>query len=115
LGNRGKRRPGALGVERDPPAEEIVGVDTLRDHVRVGQGRLRAALSVAGWAGLGTRAPRTDSERTGRVDPRDRAAARADLDDVDDGHFDRVACEGGRAPGVVVARPADGAALDARG
>ena len=41
-------------------------------------------VPVADRAGIGARAPRADAEHPARVDPRDRAAAGADLDEVDD-------------------------------
>ena len=43
-----------------------------------------AASSVAGRAGFGARAAGSDVQATGAVGPGDRAAARADLDDLDD-------------------------------
>ena len=86
-----ERRSRPVDVERDLAAEEVVRVDASGDHVRVGHRRLRAAPPVAGRPGLGAGAARSDLERAGRVDPGDRAAAGADLDDVDDRHLDRVA------------------------
>ena len=51
----------------------------------------------------------------GRIDPGDRAAAGADLDDVHHRHLDRVARERRRALDVVLAAHAHLAALDERG
>ena len=86
-------RARALDVEADLAAEEVVGVEPAEHDVRVGDGRLGAAAPVADRAGVGARAPRADAQQPARVDPRDRAAARADLDEVDDRRPHRVAGE----------------------
>jgi hypothetical protein len=102
-------------VEGNRAFEEVVGLDPSGDYVRVGHGRLRSAPAVAGRAGIGARALRADLQRTGGIEPGDRAAARADLDDIDHRNLDGVAGEGRSALEVVVARQADRAALDEGG
>ena len=64
-------------------AEEVVGVDAAEHDVRVGDGRLGAALAVADGRGVGARALRADAQRAARVEPGDRAAAGADREDLD--------------------------------
>lgn len=99
-------------IELDPPPEEVVRVDPVGDHVRVRQRWLRPAPAVAGRPGVGACAVRPHLERSGGVDPRDRATSRPDLDDVDDRDLDRIAGEHRRALEVVVAGKADGTSLD---
>ena len=65
--------------------------DVAEQHVRVGNGGLHAAAPVTGRAGDGARAPRPDVEAARLVDERDRAAARADLGDVDRRDADQLA------------------------
>ena len=65
------------------PAEEVVGVEKAEHQVGVGHGRLRAAPAVAGGPGLGAGALGPDMQHAAGVDPRDRAAAGADADDVE--------------------------------
>ena len=60
-----------------------LGGQPAEDQVRVGHRGLLAATAVAGRAGVGARALRADAQRAAAVDPRDRAAARADRVDVD--------------------------------
>ena len=80
-----------VDVERHRAAEEVRGIEPTGDQVRVGERGLLAASAVARRAGFGARAPGTDVEATGIVHPRDRAAARPDLDDLDDRRLDRIA------------------------
>ena len=101
-------RNGALGDE----AEHDVGV---------GHRRLDPTASVAGRPGIGARAARADLEPAGRVDPRDAAAAGADLGDVDRGDpqqlartADQPAARGHRAADLVLAAARDRAVLDQR-
>ncbi len=55
----------------------------------VGDGGLAAAFAVAGRPRIGAGALRADPQHAAVVDPGDRAAARADRDDVEDGRADR--------------------------
>ena len=112
-------RARSVDVEAHLAAEEVAGVEPSEHDVRVGDGRLGAAAPVADGAGVGARAARADAQQAARVDPRDRAAARADLDEVDDRRPHRVARErqpadaGSRvAADVVVLRHRRAAALD---
>ena len=65
-------------VEPHAPAEEVVRVDIAEHDRGVGDGRLLAALAVAGGAGARARALRADPEQPAGIDPGDRAAAGAD-------------------------------------
>ena len=85
------RALGGLAVEPHLAAEEEVGVEVAEREVRVGHGRLRAAEPVGHRAGTRPRALRADEEPAERVDPRDRAAAGADLDHLDHRDLDREA------------------------
>ena len=110
------RLAGARGIEPDPPAHEVVGVDQAADHEGVGQRRLGPAPPVAGRAGVGAGAPGADLEEPGPVEPGDGAAAGADRGDADGRHDHRevadvlvVGVRGLAAPHDrdVGARPAD--------
>ena len=109
----------ALEVEIDLAAEEVARVEPAEHEVRVGDRRLRAAAAVADRPRVGARALRPDAQQAARVDPGDRAATGADLDEVDDGRPHRVARQGHAAdPGprvpadVVVLRHRRAAVLD---
>ena len=112
-------RARAVDVEADLAAEEVAGLSrpsTRFASVTVGS---VAAAPVAGRPRVGARALRPDAQEAARVDPGDRAAARADLDEVDDRRPHRVAGErhaadpGARvAADVVVLRHRRLAALD---
>src|SRR5919106_3045256 len=78
-------------VEGHRSAEEIVRVESPGDQVRIGNGCVAAAASVARRTGIGSRAPWADVQSAGFVDPRDGTSSRADLDDLYDRHLDRVA------------------------
>ena len=80
-----------LEVERHAAAEEEAGIVVAEHEIGVGHRRLRAAHAVAGRTGVGARRMRADLEQADLVDRRDRAAAGADLDHVDDGRLDRQA------------------------
>ena len=54
---------GAVDVECELAAEEVVGAEAAEHEVRVGDGRLGAAAAVAGRPGLGARAQRADAQR----------------------------------------------------
>ena len=79
-------RPGAVQVERHPPAQKVAGVQAAQHQVGVGDGDLVGLVApIADRAGVGAGALGTDAQRAARVQPGDRAAARADGVDVDDG------------------------------
>ena len=93
---------GALGIELHRAAEEIVRIDPAEHHIGVGNGRLGAAAAIADRPGIGAGALRPDLERADVVEPRDAAAAGADLDHVDHRQHDRMAA--GIAADVVARR-----------
>ena len=76
------------GVEGDLAAEEEVGGHVAQHQVGVGDGRLDAALAVAGRSGVAAGRSGADTQQPQLVDPGDGAAARAAGLDVDhlDGH-----------------------------
>src|SRR5439155_95910 len=78
------RAPGAVDVELDLAAEEVLRVEPAEDDIRVRDGRLDAAAAVTDRAGIRACALRPDPQQPARVDPGDGAAAGADLDEVDD-------------------------------
>ena len=73
------------GAEVEPraAAEEVPGIEIAQDQVGVGHGGGRAALAVARRARLGARALGPDVQDAAGVHPGDRAAARAERDDVE--------------------------------
>jgi hypothetical protein len=83
----------AVDVEAELAAEEVAGIEPAEHEVGVRHRRLGAAPAVADRAGLGARAPRADAQQAAGVDPRDRAAAGADLDEVDHRRPHRIARE----------------------
>src|SRR5579862_3716281 len=91
VGDRSDRLVGTACVERDLPAEEVVGIEAAEDEVRVGHGRLRSAASVGRRARLGAGALGPDLEQPALVERDDRAPTGADRRQVDDGHPDRQA------------------------
>ncbi len=103
-----------VAADRQAPAEEVVRVDHARHQLRVGDRRRRAALAVARGPRVGARAARPDVQAAGVVDPGDRAAARADLDDVGDGHVGRIARALRRPLELVLRRDLRLAVLDQR-
>ena len=72
-------------------AEEVLGVEASGDQVGVGERGLLAPAAVARRARFGARAPGPDVEAACLVELAIELAARADLDDLDDGDLDRVA------------------------
>ena len=113
--------PGRRLVEPHLAAEEVICVEPAEDEVRVGDGGLGPSFSVAGGGRIGAGALRADPEHVARVHPGDGAAARADLDEVDDrgangiaGPLGAVLGPGGRAD-LVLLGDARGAALDEAG
>ncbi len=92
----GNRIDGALGgrqVEPAVAAEEIVRVEIAEHEVGVGDGRLGAALAVAGRSRHRAGAFRPDMQDAAGIDPRDRAAAGADARDVEAVQRDAVAAD----------------------
>src|SRR5262249_58399221 len=79
---RFERAPCAFDVELDLTTEKTVGAEAPEDEVGIGDGGLAAAEPVAYRAGLGARAFRPNMQRA-HFGARDRAAAGADLLDVD--------------------------------
>ena len=92
-------------VESDTPPARRDRVEVAEHQVGVGHRRLGAAAAVAGRPGHGPRRPGADPQRAAGVDPRDAAAAGADLGQVDDGDLDREA--GARAGAAEAALAAD--------
>ena len=83
-------RARALGVDRKRAAEQRARVRAPQHDVRVGDGG-PVAGAVARRPGIGARGERPDAQRARRVDPRDRAAARADFGEVDERKAHRIA------------------------
>ncbi|MPL86103.1 hypothetical protein SDC9_32079 [bioreactor metagenome] len=87
------RAAGFRDVQRQPPADEPVGVQIAQNQVRVGGRRLLAALIVAGRARFRARRLRPHLQQPDLVDPADRAAARAQGLDLDHRDADAIAQE----------------------
>ena len=103
VGHVGANRPfRRRRVDREPATEEMGAAQEPEHHVRVGHRGAVAALCVAGGAGLRPRAFRADPERAARIEPRDAAAPRAHLRQVDDRHPNRVAGSVQPAPDVAL-------------
>jgi hypothetical protein len=95
---------------------KIIRIDVAQDDRCIRYRRLRAAATVAGGTRLRARRLRTDPQRAGGIDPRDRPAARPDRIHVDHRHAHRISADlafgtDERLPaadqGDVAARPAD--------
>ena len=99
-------------IELQLAAEETVGVEPPQHQIGVGHGRLGAAIAIAGGAGRRARALRADRQAVLRIEPGDRAAAGADLDDVDHRRLDRKSLH--IAAGVVDRVDREAAVLDQR-
>ena len=80
-------------IELHVAAEKALAVEPAQHEVGVGHGRRRAAAAVAGGAGIGARAHRPDMQGAAAIAPGERAAAGADLDDVDHRQLHRLAGE----------------------
>src|SRR5205085_6746502 len=75
----GNRSPGRLDVERfQLAAERALCIDAAEYDLRVGERRPGVALTVADRARHRTGAFRPDLQQPAAIDPRNRAAARAD-------------------------------------
>ena len=103
-----------LHVGGDLAAAEIVLVDAAEPEIGVGGGGLGAAAAIGGGAGHRAGRLRADMQLAEIVDPGDRAAAIADLDQVDHRHHDRIAGRGAVALDPVVGLDLDLAVLDQR-
>ena len=106
------RRARGLGIEREFAAEEALGIEPAEHEIGVGDGRLGAAAAVADRPRRRAGALRTDMQALLLIEPGDRAAARADLDDVDHRRLDRKAFH--VAAGVIDRIDGEAAVLDQR-
>ena len=84
-----ERAVGRRAIDLHGAAQEEVGVEVAQGEVGVGHGGFRAAAAVAGRSRLRAAALGPDIERAEVRLARDRAAARADLDQLDSGDLDR--------------------------
>ena len=100
------------GIELQLAAEKTVGIEPPQHQVGVGHRRLGAAIAITGRAGRRARALRADRQAVLRIEPGDRAAAGADLDDVDHRRLDRKSLH--IAAGVVDRVDREAAVLDQR-
>jgi hypothetical protein len=82
--DRGERALGRPLVEPHAAAEKEFRVVIAEQQIGVGHGRLAAAAAIAHGSRIGTRRARPDAQQAVLGDRRDRAAAGADLDHVDD-------------------------------
>ena len=120
-GDARDRLLGQLGRDRDLPVGDRARRHQPEHDVRVGDRRVLAAAPVAGRPGRGARAARPDLQPARGVEPGDRAAARADLGDVDRRDPQQLARAAHqpaagrqRAADLVLAAARDRAALDQR-
>ena len=74
----------AVEIQLHLAAEKIIRIEITEHQISVRDSRLGAALSITHRSRIGARAIRPDFEKAERVDPRDAAAAGAELDHVDD-------------------------------
>ena len=87
----GQTVEGAVGrgaIDLHGAAQEEVGIEIAQSEIGVGHRGLGAAAAVAGRPGLGAAALGSDIERAELRPVRDRAAAGADLDQLDGGDLD---------------------------
>jgi hypothetical protein len=87
--HRGRR----LRIQRQPPADQPLGIEIAEDEVGIGHGRFGTALPVARRPRIGPGDLRADLQQAHLVDPADRAAAGAQRLDLDHRHADAVAQE----------------------
>ena len=80
----GERALGSSDLERHFAARERGGIDAPENEIGIGHGGFFAAAPVAHRSRLRAGAVRADGDAPQRVDARDRAAPRADLDHFDD-------------------------------
>ena len=95
-----QRLRGAGWIQRQAAGGEARRVDAAEHEVGVGHRRQRAAAAVAGRAGLGAAGIGADGDAAHRVHAPDRAAAGADLDELDHRHAHRQAAALEVAPGA---------------
>ena len=86
LGHRAFR---GRDIELHLAAEEAVGAEPAEQEIGVGDRRLGAAAAVAGGSRHRAGAARPDMQRAAVFDPRDRAAAGADFENIDGRDLDR--------------------------
>ncbi len=91
VAKRRDRLLGQLARHGQSAGGERARCDVAEHDVGVGHGRLDPAEAVAGRAGRRARAARADVQAAGLVEPGDRAAAGADLGDVDRRDADQLA------------------------
>ncbi len=92
-----------------------MGIDASDDDIGIGHGRLCAAAPVRCRTGLSTRAAWSDFECASWIEPGNAATASADLDDIDDGHSQRVASGCRSTFNKIIACKPDRALFDQRG
>ena len=110
-----------LGIELQGTAHEMAGIEVAQHKVGVGHRRDGAALAIGDGPGLGTGALGADLERAAAIDPDMRAAAGADLGEVDGRHLERVAGSGEKPRAdhdarahLILERAGEAAVLDER-
>jgi len=85
------RRRRRFRIERHPPTEEKARIEIAKQHIGVRHRRRDPAAPVTCRTRFRARRIWPDLEQPERGHPRDRAAARADLDHLDDRHAHRQA------------------------
>ena len=86
----GQRRAYCACIRLHTSTDKVVGVDTLQQQVGVRRGRFRATPVIGYRARHGAGAAGSDVHPAVFIDPTDRTAAVADLDDVDDRRHHRI-------------------------
>ena len=87
-GKRLQRRLGLVAMQRDGAARKARGIEAAEGGVGIGHGGLGAAAAIARRAGYATGRIGTDLNAAQRIHAGDRAAAGADLDQLDDRNAD---------------------------
>ena len=80
------RPPRRVHVEPHSAPQEEVRIEIAQHEIGIGDRRLAATQAVAGGARVGPRAVGPDLQEAHAIEPSDGAAARPDLDQLDDGH-----------------------------
>ena len=86
-----ERRLYGRHIRIDLSATEIGGTDPACEQIGVGRRRLRTASSVGDRTRHRAGTSRSDMELSLWIDPGNAATTIADLDDIDDGHHERIA------------------------
>src|SRR5580700_8457465 len=86
-------RRGWRRVEADLTAERTVRAEPAQYEIGVGDGRLRSAAAIAGWARNRTGGARAHRDRPAGIERGDRAGAGADAVDLDLLQFQRVGAD----------------------